>query len=67
MAWPSADDSKAECYIQNQVDTKVVPYEQLKPYRGDTVPRWAIEFRDKLLKTGPDAAGGPECPRKVYH
>ena len=42
----------------SKVDTKVVPYEQLKPYRGDTVPSLAKEFRDKLLKTGPDAAEG---------
>ena len=38
------------CRIRlSKVDTKIVPYEQLKPYRGDTVPKWAKAFRDKLV------------------
>ena len=45
----------------SKVDTKVIPYEQLKSYRGDTVLHWAIELRDKLLKASPDAAEGPSA------
>ena len=41
-------------------DTKVVPYEQLKPYRSDTVPKWAKTFRDKLVQNGPDEAENPD-------
>ena len=44
----------------SKVDTKVMPYEQLKSYRGDTVPKWAKAFRNKLIQTGPDEARNPD-------
>ena len=44
----------------SKVDTKVVPYEQLIAYRGDTVPKWAKAFRDKLVQTGPDEDKNPD-------
>ena len=44
----------------SKVDTKVVLYEQLKPYRGATVPKWAKAFRDRLDQTDPDETNNPD-------
>ena len=35
---------------KSPTDSKVVPFDQLKPYKGDNLPDWMAEMREKLSK-----------------